>query len=145
MFLVVAHFPALHIHDFLQQCSFIVILFSGIAIWRQYLLLSLNYMFTVFLPNWNTDTVYDIGLVCFPGPLCPIVVYFCQSTLTLTTLCCQDIHWRHTTCMRWMGYSSLQYDKIWSMSFWRLSKHCSASKDEIKDVVYFMVKAVWLD
>lgn len=74
--------------------------------WK-YFLLGLNYMFTVFPPKWNTDTVCDIGLVCFPGPLCPIVVYFCQSTLTLTTLCCQDILWRHATCMRWKGYSSL--------------------------------------
>lgn len=47
-------------------------------------------MFTVFPPKWNTDTVYDIGVVGFPGPLCLILVYFCQSTLTLTTLECQN-------------------------------------------------------
>lgn len=68
-------------------------------------------MFTVFSPNWNTDAVYDIGVVGFPGPLCLILVYFCQSTLTLTTLDCQKIHWRHTTCMHGKGYSNLQYEK----------------------------------
>lgn len=83
------------------------IVFSGIAIERKYLLL--NYIFTVFPSNWNTDTVYDIGVVGFPRPLCLIVVYFCQSTLTLTTLDCQTIHWRHTTCMHRIGYSK-KYD-----------------------------------